>query len=244
MDIQLLIVTALLGIFGTVIFYVSKIFNKTESLVDQVKDDSKEPAIATDLHSRKKNNSESNQNTSGKKSNGQKTSSGKDKLFDHKWLLTTLKGHQSRVLSMDISPSGKFLASSCENRSLILWPTKHFHNKDHKIVRGNVAFDHGAHLKWSPDGKALIVHKEVSRQIEVYKVIRKEGSNDTYTLQSALEFPTLHQADDDIVALDIDSNGRFMMTCSKSKNDLVLFDLKGSLLERLDTFLMTTHYAW
>ena len=60
MDIQLLIVTALLGIFGTVIFYVSKIFNKTESLVDQVKDDSKEPAIATDLHSRKKNNSESN----------------------------------------------------------------------------------------------------------------------------------------------------------------------------------------
>ena len=180
----------------------------------------------------------------GKKANGQKTSTGKDKLFDHKWLLTTLKGHQSRVLSMDISPSGKFLASSCENRSLILWPTKHFHNKDHKLVRGNVAFDHGAHLKWSPDGKALIVHKEVSRQIEVYKVIRKEGSTDAYTLQSAVEFPTLHQADDDIVALDIDSKGRFMMTCSSNKNDLVLFDLKGSLLERLDTFLMTTHYAW
>ena len=61
MDIQLLIVTALLGIFGTVIFYVSKIFNKTESLIDQ--DDSKEPvaaALATDLHSRKKTNSESN----------------------------------------------------------------------------------------------------------------------------------------------------------------------------------------
>ena len=105
-----------------------------------------------------------------------------------------------------------------------------------------MAYDHGAHLKWSPDGKALIVHKEVSRQIEVYKVSKKEGS-DSYSLLPALEFATLHQAEDDIVALDIDSNGRFMMTCSSNKNDLVLFDLKGSLLERIDTFLMTTHYA-
>ena len=235
MDVQLLIVTVLLGIFGTAIFYVSKIFNKTAQVEDQDKVNVKsEPAVS-------KKSNEANKEKNGKKVKEPKTSA-KDKLFDHKWLLTTLKGHGDNVLSMDLSPNGKFLASSCANRSLLLWPTKHFHSKDHKVVRGNVAYDHGAHLKWSPDGKALIVHKEVSRQIEVYKVSKKEGS-DSYSLLPALEFATLHQAEDDIVALDIDSNGRFMMTCSSNKNDLVLFDLKGSLLERIDTFLMTTHYA-
>ena len=121
----------------------------------------------------------------------------KEKPFDHPWLLTSLKGHGARVLSFDISPNDKFVASSCQDRSLILWPTKHFASKDHKPVRGNVAYDHGAHLKWSPDGKAVILHKEVSRLIEVYKLAKKEGGTDTYTIQStSVEFPILHSADD------------------------------------------------
>ena len=76
----------------------------------------------------------------------------------------------------------------------------------------------------------------------MYKVLKKEGS-DTYTVQPSIEFPILHSADDDVVALDIDSNGKYMMTCSSNKNDLVLFDLKGSLLQRVDTFQMTTNFA-
>ena len=77
----------------------------------------------------------------------------------------------------------------------------------------------------------------------MYRLLKKEGS-DTYAVQPAsVEFPILHSADDDVVALDIDSNGKYMMTCSRNKNDLVLFDLKGSLLQRLDTFQMTTNFA-
>jgi len=41
----------------------------------------------------------------------------------------------------------------------------------------------------------------------------------------------------------MDSKGRFIMTCSSKKNDLALFDLKGSLITRFDTVLMTTYYA-
>ena len=59
----------------------------------------------------------------------------------------------------------------------------------------------------------MILHKEVSRQIEVYKVTKKEGT-DVYIVQPTLEFPTLHPAEDDIIALDIDSKGKYMMTCS------------------------------
>jgi len=228
------VVTALIGIFVTVILYISKIFND-KSKTSEIKE-IKEEAMPVVEKPRKKSES----GTSSKKA-APKISQ-KDKNFEHPWLLASLKGHGDRVLSLGLSPNDKFLASSSQDRSLILWPSKHFASKDHKSTRGNVPYDHGAHLIWSPDGKAVILHKEVSRQIEVYKVTKKEGT-DVYIVQPTLEFPTLHPAEDDIIALDIDSKGKYMMTCSTNKNDLALFDLKGSLLARLDTVQMTTYYA-
>ena len=76
----------------------------------------------------------------------------------------------------------------------------------------------------------------------MYKVGKKEGS-DSYTIQPALDFPILHAVDDDVIALDMDPNGKYLMTCSTKKNDLALFDLKGTLLARMDTVQMTTYYA-
>merc|ERR1712156_1345686 len=108
----LIVVTALIGIFVTVILYISKIFN----------DKSK---------TRKKSES----GTSSKKA-APKISQ-KDKNFEHPWLLASLKGHGDRVLSLGLSPNDEFLASSSQDRSLILWPSKHFASKDHKSTRGN-----------------------------------------------------------------------------------------------------------
>lgn len=53
--------------------------------------------------------------------------------------------------------------------------------------------------------------------------------------------------EEDIVGFDISSNGKFMMSCS-CKTDMVIWDLKGQQLERqqlerLDTYLMSTHSA-
>jgi len=228
-----MVVTALVGLFITVIIYISKIFN-VKSEVAEIHE-IKEQAI-TEEKPRKKSES----GTSSKRSAPKKSQ--KEKNFEHPWLLTSLKGHGDRVLDIGLSPNDKFLASSCQDRSLILWPSKHFASNDHRSTRGNVAYDHGAHLKWSPDGRAVILHKEVSRQIEVYKLEKKEGTN-AYIVQPTIEFPTLHPADDDIIALDMDSHGKYMMTCSTKKNDLALFDLKGTLLTRLDTVQMTTYYA-
>ena len=45
------------------------------------------------------------------------------------------------MLSLGLSPNDKFLASSSQDRSLILWPSKHFASKDHKSTRGNVPYD-------------------------------------------------------------------------------------------------------
>jgi len=230
-----MVVTAFVGIFITVIIYISKIFNVKSEVADI--HDIKEQSVPEEKQRKK---SESGTSNTGKRSAPKKLL--KDKNFEHPWLLTSLKGHGDRVLAIGLSPNDKFLASSSQDRSLILWPSKHFVSNDHRSTRGNVAYDHGAHLKWSPDGKAVILHKEVSRQIEVYKVAKKEGT-DVYTVQPTIEFPTLHPADDDIIALDIDCYGKYMMTCSSNKNDLALFDLKGSLLARLDTVQMTTYFA-
>lgn len=45
-----------------------------------------------------------------------------------------------------------------------------------------------------------------------------------------------------MIGFGISSNGKFMMSCS-SKTDMIIWDLKGQQLERLDTYLMHTHTA-
>lgn len=47
---------------------------------------------------------------------------------------------------------------------------------------------------------------------------------------------------DNVVGFGISSNGKFMMSCS-SKTDMIIWDLKGQQLDRLDTYLMSTYSA-
>lgn len=42
--------------------------------------------------------------------------------------------------------------------------------------------------------------------------------------------------------MDIACNGRFIMTCGKT-NDLIIWDLKGEVLAKIDTILGSTHRA-
>lgn len=50
----------------------------------------------------------------------------------------------------------------------------------------------------------------------------------------------LHE--DDIIGLGIACNGKFIMSCS-NKTDLIVWDLKGQQLARIDTYLMSTFTA-
>ncbi|MPC78852.1 Transducin beta-like protein 2 [Portunus trituberculatus] len=63
------------------------------------------------------------------------------------------------------------------DRTVQIWTTKDFSLKEHKSVRGNIEFDYATKVCWSPDGKAVIIHKSVANTIEVYKLTKRpDGS--------------------------------------------------------------------
>lgn len=55
--------------------------------------------------------------------------------------------------------------------------------KEKKSLRVNVEFDHATLVRWSPDGKAFLIHKAVANTIEVYKISKKSDG----TLASAIK---------------------------------------------------------
>lgn len=159
--------------------------------------------------------------------------------YSHQWLVKNLKGHPGTVLLVDFSSNGKFMAATCDDGSVLLWDIRDLNHKEHKTLRVNIEFDHASYVAWSPDSKAFIVHTVRENNIVVYKIEKKKDG----AIGSATPVITFEKAHaDDIVGFGISSNGKFMMSCS-SKTDMVIWDLKGQQLDRLDTYLMSTYAA-
>nr|CAD7196822.1 unnamed protein product [Timema douglasi] len=126
------------------------------------------------------------------------------------------------------------------HRAILIWSTKDWHQNDHKSLRINVEFDHASFVKWSPDSKAFIVQKVRENAVEVYKV-NKRPDGWIGSVSKALTFPK-HEGWDAVVGLGIACSGKFIMSCS-DKTDLVLWDLKGQQLAKVDTYLMNNYCA-
>lgn len=151
--------------------------------------------------------------------------------FKHPWLITSLKGHSGRVWDLDISPSGKHLASSGEDQTVLVWSTKDFPSKEHKCLRCNVEYDYGVFVKWSPDSKAFVVQKALQNCTEVYRMAKKpDGALGDFSV--AVSFPRKHETD--IIGLGIAATGKFIATCS-DKTDMIIWNLKGEILATVDT---------
>nr|CAD7449163.1 unnamed protein product [Timema bartmani] len=126
------------------------------------------------------------------------------------------------------------------DRAILIWSTKDWHQNDHKSLRINVEFDHASFVKWSPDSKAFIVQKVRENAVEVYKV-NKRPDGWIGSVSKALTFPK-HEGWDAVVGLGIACSGKFIMSCS-DKTELVLWDLKGQQLAKVDTYLMNNYCA-
>ncbi|XP_037068424.1 transducin beta-like protein 2 [Pollicipes pollicipes] len=159
--------------------------------------------------------------------------------FSHAWLSSSLKGHNENVLDMSFSPNGKYLASCSSDRSVLLWQTRHFAEREHKSTRVNVEYDHATGVSWSPDNHALLVAKFNENRLQVYKLSKKPDGV-LGNPQVALTFDKLD--DDPLVGSGISSSGRYVMSCSEHGR-LTVFDLKGAVLAGTDTRQVTVHAA-
>ncbi|KAF7990387.1 hypothetical protein HCN44_000192 [Aphidius gifuensis] len=159
--------------------------------------------------------------------------------FTHPWMVGALKGHTGTVLDIKFSSDGKYLSSCAEDQTVHIWCTKDLASKNRKSLRINIDWDHATHVKFSPDGKAFIIHKSFGNNIVVYG-LKKKPNGFFISATPVLEYQKKH--DDDIIGMDIACNGRFIMTCGKS-NDLIIWDLKGEVLAKIDTILGSTHRA-
>ena len=169
---EIVLVSIILGATILLFFYISKIFNNSKG--------SPETAVTQEEQDEIVNNAVKNEpagNNKTKKKIIDKKQKDKGFTFQHPWLVSTLKGHSGRVLGlftlfndngqlyiltdMDLSANGKYLASSSEDRTVLVWHSKDFSAKEHKCLRCNVEFDHGVFVRWSPDSKAFVVQKAV-----------------------------------------------------------------------------------
>jgi WD40 repeat protein len=219
---ELIVLTLIIGATILLAFYIGRIFKSQEGkdtvdVAEEVPEEVVKEVVKEEKSKAKKVD---------KKGRGEK-----QPTFQHPWLLTSLKGHSGRVLDLDISPNGKYLASCGEDRTVLVWSTKDFPSKEHKCFRCNVEYDHGLFVKWSPDSKAFVVQKAVQNCTEVYKMGKKpDGAMGEFSV--AVTFPSKHETD--IIGLGIAANGKFIATCT-DKTDLIVWSLKGDVLDRINT---------
>jgi len=177
--------------------------------------------------------------TKKKKANQQNRRNPNVHQFSHPELVTTLKGHSGLVTSGDFSSNGRHFISAAEDRTVLFWSTKEFGQKSQQSVRGNIEFDHATKICWSPDSKAFIIQAATANCIQVYKVAKSATGGLSNSL--ALTFPQ-HSPDADVIALGFALSGKFIMTLN-SRSQLVIWDLRGNILEEMDVRHGDTYHA-
>lgn len=159
--------------------------------------------------------------------------------FSHPLLAASLKGHSGNVTCLDFSSNGKYLASCADDRTVRIWSTKDFLEREHKCLRANVELDHATLVRFSPDSRAFITWLANGDAIRIFKMIKKDDG--TFSFKAALEdFPQKHKAP--IVNIGIAETGKFIMSAS-TDTTILIWDLKGELLASINTNQMTNSFA-
>ncbi|XP_076129571.1 transducin beta-like protein 2 isoform X2 [Alosa pseudoharengus] len=159
--------------------------------------------------------------------------------FTHPLLASSLKSHNSSVTCIDFSSNGKYLASCADDRTVRLWSTKDFMDRDHRCLRANVELDHATLVRFSPDSRAFITWLANGDTIRIFKMTKKEDG--TFIFKANPEdFPQRHKAN--VINIGIAETGKFIMSAS-SDTTILVWDLKGEVLASINTNQMTNSYA-
>ncbi|CAN9501178.1 unnamed protein product [Ophioblennius macclurei] len=159
--------------------------------------------------------------------------------FSHPLLASSLKSHSGNVTCLDFSSNGKYLASCADDRTVRIWSTKDFLDREHKCFRANVELDHATLVRFSPDSRAFITWLANGDSIRIFKMMKKDDG--TFAFKAAAEdFPQKHKAP--ILNIGIAETGKFIMSAS-TDTSIHIWDLKGEVLASINTNQMTNSYA-
>ncbi|XP_042866984.1 transducin beta-like protein 2 isoform X2 [Penaeus japonicus] len=153
--------------------------------------------------------------------------------YSHQELITSLKGHTGNITGGSFSSDGKHFITAADDRTVLIWNAEHFTHREHKSVRGNIEFDHATHVRWMPNSKGFVIFKKMENTIAIYKV-SKTSNGMIGNAQEFFTFPKQEDETADIIAFDVAVTGNIIMTCN-NKNQLVIRNFKGEVLETVDT---------
>ncbi|XP_061659602.1 transducin beta-like protein 2 [Syngnathoides biaculeatus] len=159
--------------------------------------------------------------------------------FSHPLLACSLKGHSGIVTSLDFSSNGKYLASCSDDRTVRIWSTKDFLNRDHKYMRANVELDHATLVCFTPDSRAFITWLSYGDTIRVFKMIKKDDGTMSFK-PAAKDFPIKHKGS--IINIGMADTGKFLMS-AYNDTTINIWNLKGEILASINTNQMTNSYV-
>ncbi|XP_026897756.1 transducin beta-like protein 2 isoform X3 [Herpailurus yagouaroundi] len=159
--------------------------------------------------------------------------------FTHRLLAAALKSHSGNISCMDFSSNGKYLATCADDRTVRIWSTKDFLQREHRSMRANVELDHATLVRFSPDCRAFIVWLANGDTLRVFKMTKREDGGYTFTATPE-DFPKKHKAP--VVNIGIADTGKFIMTAS-SDTTILIWNLKGHVLSTINTNQMNNTHA-
>ncbi|XP_066130632.1 transducin beta-like protein 2 isoform X3 [Saccopteryx bilineata] len=159
--------------------------------------------------------------------------------FTHHLLAAALKSHSGNISCMDFSSNGKYLATCADDRTVRIWSTKDFLQREHRSMRANVELDHATLVRFSPDCRAFIVWLANEDTLRVFKMTKREDGGYTFTATPE-DFPKKHKAP--VINIGIADTGKFIMTVS-SDTTILIWNLKGQVLSTINTNQMNNTHA-
>ncbi|CAH0480889.1 unnamed protein product [Peronospora belbahrii] len=159
-----------------------------------------------------------------------------EEVNEHPNMLYLIDGHKYSVTAATYSPNGRFLATASSDRSIRLYFRETLMNKNPKLHRINIEYDHVTSMSFSSDGRSLVVATE-NGTVKVYQKLRVKP-------EIVTDFPVAHKTDVHSVLMNDIGKWATIITCAGgSDTDIKFWNLNGELQQTVNTNQVANYHC-